>query len=247
MPAGVEQLFGNRDPEKTADDRKTEGKADAKKDPLSPRGLSQLAGKKWDSVIDTSGYFPRMVKASAELLAPNVGQYVFISTISVYKDMSVPGFDESALLQTLSDPTTEEMGKDFENYGGGKALCEKAASDAMPGRATLIRPGYIVGPDDPRRFTDSGIEIEPVQEARVPQPQRSEDPSAREAREPLRIRRLEVHGDAIGQLHGALNLGMIGAGHDLQMEISAVAFLVAENLGGIEELVLCAPATARDA
>src|SRR6266481_1504258 len=148
VPAGVETLYGNRDPNKTADDRKTEGKANAPKDPNSPRGLSQLEGKKWDAVIDTSGYFPRLVKASAELLAPNVKQYVFISTISVYKDNNIPNADETALLNILEDPTTEEMGKDFVNYGGGKALCEKAAEAAMPGRVTNIRPGFIVGRRD---------------------------------------------------------------------------------------------------
>jgi len=148
VPGGVEQLHGNRDPNKTADDRRTEGKAGAPKDPDSPKGLSQLEGKKWDAVIDTSGFFPRMVKASAELLAPNVSQYVFISTISVYKDNSKPGFDETAPLATLEDPTTEEMGKDFANYGGGKALCEQAAEKAMPGRTTIVRPGFIVGPRD---------------------------------------------------------------------------------------------------
>jgi len=147
VPAGVETLYGNRDPNKTADDRKTEGKTNAPKDPKSPKGLTQLEGKKWDAVIDTSGFFPRMVKASAELLAASVKQYVFISTISVYKDTSAP-FDETAPLQTLQDPTTEEMGKDFANYGGGKALCEKAAETAMPGRVTNIRPGYFIGPRD---------------------------------------------------------------------------------------------------
>lgn len=148
VPAGVEQLFGNRDPNKTAADRRTEGRAGAAPDPNSPKGLTQLEGKKWDAVIDTSGYFPRMVKASAELLAPNVRQYVFISTISVYKDTSTPNFDETAPLCTLADPTTEEMGKDYANFGGGKALCEQAAEKAMPGRVTNIRPGFIVGPRD---------------------------------------------------------------------------------------------------
>jgi 2'-hydroxyisoflavone reductase len=148
VPSGVEQLYGNRDPNKTADDRRNEGKADAPKDPNSPKGLSQLEGKKWDAVIDTSGYFPRMVKASAQLLAPNVRQYVFISTISVYKSESVPNADESAPLATLVDPTTEDIGKDFANYGGGKALCEKAAEAAMPGRVTNLRPGFMVGPRD---------------------------------------------------------------------------------------------------
>src|SRR3954468_9583511 len=45
VPSGVEQLFGNRDPNKTADDRRSEGKADYQKDPNSPKGLSQLEGK----------------------------------------------------------------------------------------------------------------------------------------------------------------------------------------------------------
>ena len=148
VPTGVEQLYGNRDPNKTADDRRTEGKTNTQKDPNSPKGLSQLEGKKWDAVIDTSGYFPRMVKASAALLSPNVKQYVFISTISVYKRNDVPNFDETAPLATLQDPTVEEMGKNFENYGGGKALCEKAAEAAMPGRVTNIRPGFMVGPRD---------------------------------------------------------------------------------------------------
>jgi len=169
VPAGVQQLFGNRDPNKTADDRKTEGKTDAPKDPNSPKGLSQLEGKKWDAVIDTSGYFPRMVKASAELLAPKVQQYVFISSISVYKNSSIPNADETAPLNTLDDPTTEEMGKDFANYGGGKAFCEKAAEAAMPGRVTNIRPGFMVGQRDtsgrfiywPVRASRGGVMIVP--------------------------------------------------------------------------------------
>ncbi len=148
IPAGVEVLYGNRDPQKTAADRKADGQAGAVKEAGSPKGLSELSGKKWDAVIDTSGFFPRMVKASAEFLAPSVKQYVFISSISVYKDNSVPNYDENAPLTTLSDPTVEEFGKDFANYGGGKVLCEKAAEAAMPGRVTNIRPGYIVGPRD---------------------------------------------------------------------------------------------------
>ena len=148
VPEGVETLYGNRDPNKTAADRKNEGNADAPKNADSPKGLSQLVGRKWDAVIDTSGFFPRMVKASAELLAPNVKQYLFVSTISVYKDVSAPNFDETAPLAAMADPTTEEMGKDYANYGGGKALCEKAAEQAMPGRVTNIRPGFMVGPRD---------------------------------------------------------------------------------------------------
>jgi 2'-hydroxyisoflavone reductase len=148
VPSGVEQLFGNRDPEKTADDRKQEAGIKTARDPNSPKGLTQLEGRSWDAVIDTSGYFPRMVRASARLLGPSIRQYVFISSISVYKDTSRPGYDETAPTLTLKDPATEEMGKDFENFGGAKALCEQAAEESIPGKVMVIRPGYIVGPRD---------------------------------------------------------------------------------------------------
>jgi 2'-hydroxyisoflavone reductase len=150
VPEGVEVLIGNRDPNLTADDRRLAGDPDAasKRDPDSPKGLTQLQGRKWDAAIDTSGYFPRMVRASAELLAPSIEQYIFISSISVYARNDQPGMDEKAELLTLSDPTVEDFGENFVNYGGGKAMCEAAAEAAMPGKTTNIRPGYIVGPRD---------------------------------------------------------------------------------------------------
>ncbi|HYX91131.1 MAG TPA: NAD-dependent epimerase/dehydratase family protein, partial [Myxococcaceae bacterium] len=110
-------------------------------------------------VIDTSGYVPRLVRMSAQLLAPNVAQYVFISTISVYAEMGKPGIDESAPLATIQDPTIEKV--TAESYGALKALCEQAAEAAFPGRTTTIRPGLIVGPEDPTdRFTYWPVRIE---------------------------------------------------------------------------------------
>jgi 2'-hydroxyisoflavone reductase len=83
-----------------------------------------------------------------------VKRYVYISSISAYASTREEGQDETARLATLADPTVETMGKSFENYGGLKALCEQAAAAALPGRAAIVRPGYIVGPDDPTgRFT----------------------------------------------------------------------------------------------
>jgi len=113
--------------------------------------IDGLKGRQWDVVIDNSGYVPRHVKLSAELLAPNVRQYVFTSSISVYPDFSVPR-DEKSPVGKLPDETIEKV--DGETYGPLKALCEQAAERAMPGRTTLIRPGLIVGPDDNTdRFT----------------------------------------------------------------------------------------------
>lgn len=114
--------------------------------------LSALAGRGWDAAIDTSGYLPRDVAASAGLLAPNVGHYTFISTISVYPTYEKVGIDEGDPVGTLPDPAVEEV--TGETYGPLKALCERAAEEAMPGRVLTIRPGLIVGPHDPTdRFT----------------------------------------------------------------------------------------------
>ena len=131
------------------------------RDPRKDAGLEALKGRSWDGAVDTSGYFPRMVRASAELLAPNIGQYVFISSISVYADTSEPNMDETAKLATMPDPTLEDFGAEFRHYGALKALCEQAAEAAMPSRTTSIRPGLIVGPrDNVPRFTYWPVRVE---------------------------------------------------------------------------------------
>ncbi|HRF59247.1 MAG TPA: hypothetical protein PLH94_04955 [Fimbriimonadaceae bacterium] len=113
--------------------------------------LDRLKGRKWDVVVDTCGYVPRVVGLSVDTLREAVGRYLFVSTISVYADPR-PGADESAPLATLGDPTVEEI--TGETYGGLKVLCEARVKEAFGERATLVRPGLIVGPHDPTdRFT----------------------------------------------------------------------------------------------
>ena len=115
-------------------------------------GLAALGGRRWDAVVDTCGYVPRVVRQSVKLLARAVDSYVFISTLSVYADASQTGIDESAPLGTLEDESVEEI--TGQTYGPLKALCEKAVAGALPGRALIVRPGLIVGPHDPTdRFT----------------------------------------------------------------------------------------------
>ncbi|MFN8542338.1 MAG: hypothetical protein U0232_33275 [Thermomicrobiales bacterium] len=114
--------------------------------------LGLLDGGRWDAVIDTSGYFPRVVRASAEFLADKADRYIFISTISVFSDYSKVGMAEDGPIGTIADPTIEEI--TGESYGPLKALCEQAVEEAFPGRALIIRPGLIVGPyDQSDRFT----------------------------------------------------------------------------------------------
>jgi len=139
------------------------------RDPNKGEGLKALEGRSWDVVIDNCGYYPRMVKASAELAASWAKQYIFISSISAYAQADKPGQDETAALGTMEDPTLETMGPSFEYYGPLKVLCEQAAEAAMPGRATIIRPGFIVGPEDwtgrysywPSRVAEGGEMIAP--------------------------------------------------------------------------------------
>jgi 2'-hydroxyisoflavone reductase len=113
--------------------------------------IDGLEGRKWDVVIDNSGYVPRHARLTAELLAPNVRQYIFVSSISVYPNFAEPR-DEKSAVGKLPDETIEKV--DGETYGPLKALCEQAVEKAMPGRTTVLRPGLIVGPDDNTdRFT----------------------------------------------------------------------------------------------
>lgn len=115
-------------------------------------GLDALQGRRWDAVIDTCGYVPRIVRASAELLATAVDHYTFISTISVYADFSTIGIDEQSPLATMADETVEEI--NGETYGPLKVLCEQAVDVAMGMQSLHVRSGLIVGPHDPTdRFT----------------------------------------------------------------------------------------------
>ncbi len=130
--------------------------------------IEVLAGREWDSVIDTSGYFPSIVRKSAQLLAGSVPHYVFVSSISAYADPLPDRSDEDAPLQTLEDPTVEEIRGD--TYGGLKALCEQVVREAYPNGALVVRPTLIVGPRDPtdrfrywvRRIAQGGEVLAPA-------------------------------------------------------------------------------------
>ncbi len=124
--------------------------------------LMKLQGRRWDAVIDTCGYLPSSVRASAEALSDSVDHYVFISSLSVYADVSTPGIDETATVATLTDEQLEKAeaidssGQVSavtygEMYGGLKALCERTLEEILPDRVLVIRPGLIVGSHD---YTD---------------------------------------------------------------------------------------------
>lgn len=127
--------------------------------------LDKLKNQCWDAVIDTCGYLPQTVKASAEALKNSVEQYVFISSISAYADFSSHDFDENTPIAALNEEQKEKANKINpkgeitavvleDMYGALKALCEQEAGRAMPRKSLIVRSGLIVGSFDPTdRFT----------------------------------------------------------------------------------------------
>jgi 2'-hydroxyisoflavone reductase len=114
-------------------------------------GLKPLRGRRWDAVVDTSGYLPRVVRQSVELLREATDHYTFVSSISVYGDVSALGITEDGSIAAPSRPDSEDIPKD---YGALKFLCEEVVRDGFGSRALNVRPGLIVGPWDPSdRFT----------------------------------------------------------------------------------------------
>lgn len=130
----VEELTGNRDVR--IDD-----------------GLSALAGNRtWDVVIDNSGYIPRHVRDSAELLKNRCGRYIYVSTVAVYDFEKSQNIDINSPMHAAPEPATEEV--NGETYGPLKAECDRIAADVLGEKYTSVRPTYIIGPGDTTdRFT----------------------------------------------------------------------------------------------
>ncbi|MDG4825948.1 NAD-dependent epimerase/dehydratase family protein [Asanoa sp. WMMD1127] len=118
--------------------------------------VDALAGRRFDLVVDCAGYGPGVVAISADALRDSVDRYVFVSSVSVYADQSVPPVEGAAVL-------------DDDSYGGRKAACEQVVQHCYGDRALIARPGLIVGPHDwtdrfaywPRRFRRPGPVLAP--------------------------------------------------------------------------------------
>jgi 2'-hydroxyisoflavone reductase len=118
---GVEELIGDRDGD-----------------------LDSLKGRDWDAVIDNTGYVPRHVRDSADLLQGHVGRYLFTSTGSVYA-LNQERLDEDSKLLDVPEPDSEDVNK---YYGELKVLCEQAVTERYGEAATIVRPHIVAGPGD---------------------------------------------------------------------------------------------------
>ena len=132
------------------------GKTDPRAFPSLPalRGdrdgdMSALEGKTFDAVVDTCAYVPAQVRRVARALGGRVGHYTLVSSVSVYAAFGKsPGaITEDSPTARVPDEAAEEV--TGGTYGALKALCEREAEAAWPGRTAAVRPGLIAGPGDP--------------------------------------------------------------------------------------------------
>jgi 2'-hydroxyisoflavone reductase len=147
--------------------------------------LRALEGREWDVVLDNHATLPRWVRQTAQLLKNSAEQYVHVSTISVYAGESMdaageryaePGSAEEERMRIHEDSELATLPEGHEGeevtgqtYGPFKVMAEQAARDAFPGRATVVRPGLIVGPGDRSdRFTYWPVRIDRGGEVLVP-------------------------------------------------------------------------------
>jgi 2'-hydroxyisoflavone reductase len=96
--------------------------------------------------VDTCAYVPRQVHSLADALGDRAGRYLLVSSVSAYATPEAPGYTENSPLLELDDPTVEEVTDD--TYGGLKVLCERAAVERFGPGTVIVRPTYVVGPDD---------------------------------------------------------------------------------------------------
>jgi 2'-hydroxyisoflavone reductase len=115
--------------------------------------VSPLENVRAEIAIDTSGYTPDAVFATARALEKSVRTYVFMSSVDAYAfDGGI--IDESSPTKTLPDGA-QTAKPDAELYGAHKARCERMLVDVLGERRLLaIRAGFMIGPyDTTGRFT----------------------------------------------------------------------------------------------
>jgi 2'-hydroxyisoflavone reductase len=218
--AGVEQLRGDRDGD-----------------------LSALAGRSWDAVVDTSGFFPRQLARTCAVLEGAVAQYAFFSTAAVYRTDCDPPLTERCPLRELASEAPELAA----DYGALKAAAERELAQRLPFAPLILRPGLVVGPGDhtdrftywPRRVSAGGDVLAPGPPTRVVQWVDVRDVAAwtLEMLEQRQAGTFNVSGPAIA-LGDLLDACRAVAGSDARVVWVDEDFLVAEGVRPWTELPL---------
>ncbi|MFJ9770357.1 NAD-dependent epimerase/dehydratase family protein [Kitasatospora sp. NPDC101157] len=109
--------------------------------------LSVLRGLAFDATVDVSAYFPRQIRRLAAALDPGTaGRYLLVSSMAVYDTPAAPGFTERSPLLPADGPEAEEV--TAASYGVLKVQCEREAGKSFGPDVLLVRPTYVIGPED---------------------------------------------------------------------------------------------------
>lgn len=109
--------------------------------------LSALADGEWDATVDMCAYLPAQVRSLAAALGGRGGHHVLVSSVSAYGDLQGPGADEDGPLLPAAGGDVDAITE--ATYGPLKVACERAAAEVHGDRLAVVRPTYIVGPNDP--------------------------------------------------------------------------------------------------
>lgn len=140
-PGEVRQLLGDRD-----------------KNDYASIAAEIKQGRRWDMVVDNPSSVPAWIRDAAKVLKGHTDGYMMISSLSAYADNATPGQDETAAVATFDGDALKEtmtsLRADMNKYAGLKAASEAETRKHFGDRATIVRPGLIVGPgDETDRFT----------------------------------------------------------------------------------------------
>ncbi len=114
--------------------------------------LEALKGRRWDAVIDNSGYLPAQVRATAQLLDRQVQHYLFVSSILVYRNLGQVGLTETSPVLPPAAASVRVVNED--TYAPLKVGGELALRAQIPQQHTILRASLVAGPgDDTDRFT----------------------------------------------------------------------------------------------
>jgi len=112
-----------------------------------------LRGRRWDAVVDPSGYVPRVVRRrpTSSARPPRVRVHLDrVGLPAASEDKS-----EAGPLQPLADPTARTC----EPTTGPEGVLRGGRDGAFGDAALIVRSGLIVGPHDPAAGSRTGVRL----------------------------------------------------------------------------------------
>jgi nucleoside-diphosphate-sugar epimerase len=104
----------------------------------------QVGNEEWDAIFDLAANVPNDCESAFKLFKKHTGQYVLVSSISVYRlgrDLTEDNFNVNAYV--VPDTTKRTL-----TYSEGKRAVEAIYAKSAPFPFVAVRFPFILGPDD---------------------------------------------------------------------------------------------------